>query len=182
MRKVLKSLQSKNQELIHIVFVCTANCCRSPLAEILFEKMLIDKLGSKEALGKAKLFIDSAAMSYSLMRISENSMQVLVKEEAISENRCQAHLGKLIDEVHKPDLILVMAENHLEQIKLGHPQLIPVTHRLDDFVKADLGQGGFDIDDPIGCDYSEYQKMKNIVKKDLKLLMEEMEDVGFFKK
>ena len=163
---------------IHILFVCTANCCRSPLAEILFEKMLIDKLGSYQKIAENKLYIDSAAISFSGMEISENSMHVLVKEEAVKKTRCRAHYGKLITAVENPSLILVMTQDHLDHIQNNHPKLITKSYKLDDFVKADLNETGTDIFDPIGENYSQYQKMKNIVKKDLELLMEEMIDVG----
>ena len=178
MRKVFGELKNKNKKFIHLVFICTANCCRSPLAEILFEKMLINTLGSKEALGRKGLYIDSAGISYSGMKMSENSMEVLVSEERISRERCLAHRGKLISELDNPDLLLTMAENHLQYIRVYNENLASLAYRLDDFVKTDLKQPGFDIPDPIGRSYSDYCEMKNLVKEDLILLMEEMKDVG----
>ncbi|MBN2737541.1 MAG: hypothetical protein JXR70_11210 [Spirochaetales bacterium] len=178
MKTIIEAIKAQNKNFIHIVFVCTANCCRSPLAEILFEKMLVEKLGSMDALGKKKLFIDSAATNISGLKISENSMKVLIQEEAVSPERCMAHQGKRLDEIDDADLVLVMAEEHLKRIQANFPQFASISYRLDDFVKADSGITGDDISDPIGGSYEAYQIMKNIVKNDLQLLQKEMEDVG----
>jgi protein-tyrosine-phosphatase len=85
MREFLRKLKEKqdHQMFVKIVFVCTANCCRSPLAEILFEHILIKKLGSIDQLKEKRLMIESAGTMYSGLRISPESEKILIREEGI---------------------------------------------------------------------------------------------------
>ena len=163
---------------LRIVFVCTANCCRSPLAEILFEKILINELGSLQAIREKNLIIESAATKYSGLKIAEQSAQLLINEESISENRCQHHCGRQLEEIMEPDLVLAMTNAHVFQIIDFQPDWKNKIFTLDGFVKKDLGENGKDIKDPIGGSDQEYKKMKEQVKECLYLLVDEFKESG----
>ncbi|MHA1132640.1 MAG: arsenate reductase/protein-tyrosine-phosphatase family protein [Candidatus Helarchaeota archaeon] len=40
MESILKATQERGQKTLNLLFICSGNICRSPMAEILFEKML----------------------------------------------------------------------------------------------------------------------------------------------
>lgn len=168
----------RQKKCIRILFVCTANCCRSPIAEILFEKMLINRLNSREISSTHRLLIESGATSYSGFSIAQNSAKVLIKEENISEKRCLNHTGRNLLEVDEPDLILTMTERHVRIISEHFSSLKNKTFSLDRFVKTDRGEISRDIEDPIGGNYGDYSAAKNHIKNDLTLLLAEFNAAG----
>ena len=175
----LQQLREKRESRpIRIVFICTANCCRSPIAEILFEKMLMDELGSKEVLAEKKLCIESAATSYSGLSIADKSAQILVKEEGVKASRCNAHRGRLLSEIDEPDLILTMSHSHLDDINVYFPFFQHKVFTLEQFVKADKNLPAYDVKDPIGGTDEDFRRIKNQIKANLTLLIEEFKLAG----
>jgi protein-tyrosine-phosphatase len=172
----LKKIQQKRP--VRIVFVCTANCCRSPLAEILFEKILIEHLGSPARLKKYNIVVESAGTSFSGMSMATYSAQLLIDEENVPKQRCELHCGRLITEIKEPDLILTMTEKQKHDIMSSFPLWADRVFTLDGFVQKDLKKPGIDITDPIGRPISDYRRMKEQIKRDLFLLFEEIKDTG----
>jgi protein-tyrosine-phosphatase len=172
----LKKIQSRRP--IRIVFVCTANCGRSPIAEILFEKFLINEFGSMNNMRKKNLIIESAGTLYSGLPIAPKSAKRLIAEENIPEERCSKHRGRSLDEIEEPDLLLTMESSHIPHLATYNPAWKNKAFPLDEFVKKDLGKEGRNIADPAGQSDDTYRLIKDQIKQDLILLLNEFKDTG----
>jgi protein-tyrosine-phosphatase len=179
MRSILARLKSvAERRPVRIVFLCTANCTRSPLAEMLFEKLLIDATGSLEKVHSKNIVVESAGIYPSGFSISLKSREMLVREEGILPARCDAHRGRGIAEIDEPDLVLTMSDGHVLEVLEIFPAWKEKVFSLDGFVHRDEGKDGRDIDDPTGLAPEDYHAMKEIVKADLVLLLREFRDTG----
>jgi protein-tyrosine-phosphatase len=87
-------------------------------------------------------------------------------------------LGRALDEIEEPDLILTMTRSHAEQVIDQKPLWGDRVFTLKEFVYDDVNKSGSDISDPIGGPESGYIKMKNQVKDCLNLLLEELIEIG----
>lgn len=173
-----KLKNNQSQKPIRIVFVCTANCGRSPVAEILFEKLLIDELGSINKLREKNIIVESAGTIYSGFTIARKSAKLLITEENIDMSRCLEHRGRRLDEIEEPDLLLTMTASHISQVIALMPGWKHKVFTLDEFVQKELGKDGRDIDDPAGRSEFDYRIIKNQIKKCLYLLLAEFKDAG----
>lgn len=110
--KILKGKMSKGN-VIHILFVCSGNIMRSPIAEMLFEKMIQGH--SCQSLIKS----ESGAVVYHNSRLMSETRQILLGE-GISSKRLDSFYPRHISdepELFKcADLILVMEQNHLSAL------------------------------------------------------------------
>lgn len=161
---------------VRIAFVCTANCARSPFAEIVFEKMLAEHAGSLEKGAADRLVIESAGIYDSGLPISGKTRDLLEREYGISKVRCDAHRGRGIDRIDEPDLVLAMESGHVSVILDQFPSWEKKTFLLDEFVKHDLGLRGREIIDPAGGFSEEYKSMADEIRADLALLFEELKE------
>ncbi|MBT3169731.1 MAG: protein tyrosine phosphatase [Candidatus Cloacimonetes bacterium] len=128
-----------------ILFVCTGNICRSPMAEYLAKQL-------------SQYRIKSAGFLESGNEISENS-RLILKENGIDASK---HLStqisqKIIDETW---LILTMTENHKKQLLTLSPNAIYKTFTLSEYT-------GFkgDIADPYKKDLATYRETFEAIKK-----------------
>jgi protein-tyrosine phosphatase len=132
-----------------IVFVCTGNTCRSPLAEVLCKQMLAQELGcTPERLPASGYEITSAGVAaIPGMQASEESV-VVAKEYGAD---LSGHTSRfLTDEmVLRADYVLAMTQGHLHVLNVSgmgdQPRL-----RL-------LARAGTDITDPIGGSLADYR-------------------------
>lgn len=141
-----------------IMFVCTGNTCRSPMAEYIFRDE-ITKLGYTAEV------ISSGVSTYGGKPITENSRLALEKLGIVgSENhRSQTFSGKLCESC---DLVLTMTKAHKAYIPIDVPNL----YSLDEY--ADVG----DILDPYGMSEDVYftcaLKIKDAIQKVINILIE----------
>lgn len=141
-----------------VMFVCTANICRSPIAEKLFRHML-----EKANLAYAT---DSCGLIEGGHIISLNSMQLLL-ERGISE--AQAHVSKQITPqmVSSSWLVLTMEERQREWLRESNPNAIRKIFTLNEIV----GEEG-DVADPYGSELDNYRVTFEIIEDRLKRLLE----------
>jgi protein-tyrosine-phosphatase len=135
-----------------ILFVCSGNTCRSPLAEGIAKKILSDSLPEQ---------IDISSAGTSAMEgvpASGHSIQV-AREHGIdlSDHRARLLNKSLIKE---SDLIVTMSSKHKETIGIIEPDGLDHTFLLTDFCD-DEG----DIPDPIGSDIKSYQQVFRLIEK-----------------
>lgn len=155
----------RRMSVLNILFVCTGNTCRSPIAEGLFKKMLADKLGcAPEALPKRGVVVRSAGtMGYSGAPVSNESVEVCRNRGVdVSGHTSQ---GLTVELIHPADHIYVMAAHHVDAIR----SLAPA--QAD---KAVLLDPAGDVADPLGGTLEEYERVAERIHKALEPRLDEV--------
>ena len=138
---------------MNVLFVCTGNTCRSPLAKVLLERILSEN-------GVGGVNVDSCGLSaYPGCPASENSAMI-APEFGCSLN---FHIAKQFDEDLGAwaDVIITMSGSHKAVIDRFFEKFAEKT-----FV---LGDG---ISDPYGGDLEEYRVCANQIEAELKKLVD----------
>lgn len=145
-----KEQKKRGQEKL-VVFICTANVCRSPMAEKLFEQAM-----SRSAV-KKKIRIFSAGISaMEGDRASENSIEVC-KEVGLnlSDHRSSAVTRAILENA---SVIFCMTESHraLLHMYFELPKNSPV------FLMREFIEGGTrELPDPFGQDIDIYRNCRD---------------------
>lgn len=126
---------------MNILFVCTGNTCRSPIAEALLKSRNIDGLQVRSA----GIYASDGGP------ISRNS-QLVLEQQMIPF----AHSSTSVDEtlIDWADLILTMTASHKHAIILGFPHAISKIYMYKEFVTPDDIK---DVSDPYGGDLFTYE-------------------------
>lgn len=155
-----------------IIFVCTGNTCRSPMAERLLIKMY-----REDKSFEGELEVVSAGIS-ALPGQGPNPKAVSVlKEEGIDlTDHVTTNLNREI--IDSADLILTMTSAHKERIKAMVPEggLENKLYTLKEFA----GKAESDILDPFGQPLEVYKKTRDEIKENLKLILGKLNH-SFFK-
>ncbi len=142
-----------------IVFVCTGNTCRSPMAEALMKKLLKENNISDITVFSRgiSVFENSGA--------SENSIKAIKKYDIdLSIHRAK---GLTFEEVRKTDLILTMSEEHKFAVLSAFPEYKNKAYTLYEFAFDETK----DILDPFGGSLSVYENCLNEIYKCVKKLI-----------
>ena len=134
-----------------VLFVCTANMCRSPMAEALFREIVRNE-------GEAEdWWIDSAGVSAFDGEQATNNTQVVAAERGLD---LSLHRSKFSSRevVESFSLVLVMEERHREMMTNAYPDLADRIYLLKEITG---GEG--DLHDPIGTDIVNYRAMADEV-------------------
>lgn len=146
-----------------IVFVCTGNTCRSPMAEIVFKKLLADKLGCdiKDLYDKGFDIGSGGLAAYDGMKASPNATTVVQKLGVSLEDHQSRYVD--LDLIKHSDAVLVMTKNHLAIFQdRFQDQHLPVSM---------LSFSGSDISDPFGGDEKVYSQCLSEIEENLKHLV-----------
>ncbi len=134
-----------------VLFVCTANMCRSPMAEVLFGEIVRNE-------GEAEdWWIDSAGVSAFDGEQATNNTRLVAGERGMD---LTSHRSKLTSrEVVEPfSLVLVMEERHRMMLREAFPDLSDRIYLLTEMIG-----GREDVHDPIGTDIANYRAMADEV-------------------
>ncbi|MEZ5174945.1 MAG: low molecular weight phosphatase family protein [Acidimicrobiia bacterium] len=119
-----------------ILFVCSGNICRSPLAEYL----------ARRRWPPGDWSVSSAGIAATPGTPATPAMVTAGKELGVD---LSSHAARLLAETPVPDLVLCMEHHHADSVRRMLPGLAPDRIRL-------LGTG--DIDDPYGGSLAEYRR------------------------
>jgi protein-tyrosine-phosphatase len=138
-------------EMPSVLFVCTANICRSPMAVALFKRK-IASLPDKD-----EWRVESAG-TWGLdgSGITEG-VRVVLEEKGVE---CEEHVARTVDRemLSSFDIILTMEKDHKEALKIEFPELSERIYLLSEMVGE-----RFDVRDPIGRPLSEVRKTARII-------------------
>ncbi len=118
-----------------ILFVCSANACRSPMAEGIARKLLADH-------GVANVKVDSAGLdAMEGSPATEEAIEVMkAKGVDLTSHRSKPFNAKL----GKKDMVLTMTRSQKERILARHPSLVGRVFMLEEYAK----NRPLDIPDP----------------------------------
>ena len=142
---------------MNILFVCTGNTCRSPMAEGLFKKMLAEKNIDNVTCSSAGLF----AMTGD--EVTPNSVKACERFGVdISSHRARRITSYILDETDK---FVCMTPEHASSLSMYVPSETVMV----------LGGG---IPDPYGADLETYIKTANYIKTALGLQFDDIISEG----
>ena len=154
-----------------ILFLCTGNVCRSPMAEGLFRHAVRGR-GEFRILSAGLGALDGQPPSpYSVQAMKEIGMD-------ISGQRSRALTADL---VRSADLILGMTHGHVDTVQLLYPQVAEKTFLLREFDET-LESYEKDIGDPIGSSYHVYVDCRDQIEQGIATLLKFMEQHNFMPK
>jgi protein-tyrosine phosphatase len=147
---------------MRIVFVCTGNTCRSPMAEALCKKRLADRLACTlpELPQRGYDVLSAGLAAYTGGGAAQEAIEAVATYGGeLSSHRSQP----LTEELLNADLLIGMTQVHVEVLR----ELLPdATGRV-----RLLNAGGIDLADPVGCDKPVYVDCAARIWADLDVLL-----------
>lgn len=127
-----------------VLFVCTGNTCRSPMAEAILKNKNLDNVEAKSAGIYAMTGGDSSPQT-----------QEVLKQNNIDHKHSSTAFG--VQEAAWADYILTMTKSHKEFIQAQYPEHGSKVYTLKEFV----GESALDVSDPYGGSVETYQETYN---------------------
>lgn len=129
----------------HVVFVCTANICRSPSAEY-YMRHVLEKLGQSQ-----RVTVASAGVMGLVGQPADPIASKLLRELGIDMS---GHVSRGIDpdEMRRADHILVMEKRHRAWFRENAAEVFPKVSLVREHL-----DGPLDVHDPVGATTKEYR-------------------------
>jgi protein-tyrosine-phosphatase len=128
-----------------VLFVCTANICRSPMAEALFRAMVSEQAGEWRIASAGTW----AAIGQPAARFTR---QVLAEQRISMDDHCSQAIERELMEQYA--LVLVMERGHKEALQVEFPDLAGRVYMLSEMVSRHR-----EVYDPIGGPMIDFQDM-----------------------
>src|SRR5256712_13588833 len=146
---------------MNLLFVCSGNTCRSPMAEALARK-IAERRGIKD------LNVSSAGTNaWDNVPATDEALLVGMEREIdLTGHRARKLTPAIVSE---PDLIFVMTPGHLDQGEQlrGRGKV----HVIDEYASGTANQG---ITDPYGGDLEAYRHTADILERELEKLFDRL--------
>jgi protein-tyrosine-phosphatase len=134
-----------------ILFVCTANICRSPMATGLFKIKIMDT--------QEDWVVESAGTWAVDGNPAADSSQLVVLERG---GDISTHVSRAVSHtlLRQFNLILTMEKNHKEALQIEFPDMAMRIYMLSEMIDRD-----YDIKDPIGRPINYYRQTASEIEK-----------------
>ncbi len=147
----MKRDPDRQQKTFCVLFVCSGNTCRSPMAEGILKHLLPPEYRDKIAVQSA------GTLGLWGMPASELAVEVAAEHGIdLTAHRSQGLTRTLLSQC---DLVLCMAREHEEFIRYRFPSFREQTFLLKNFDQPKKRRRKADIEDPIGRDRETYEKV-----------------------
>ena len=143
-----------------VLFVCTGNTCRSPMAETWFRHLVED--------ADLDITVHSAGTHGIDGDSASNQARLAVADEGLSLEGFRSS-GLTAGKAADADLIIGMTQSHLNQLKMLDPDLADKACTLLSLTGSDA-----DISDPFGMDTAVYKNCLKQMKPALQALLEKI--------
>lgn len=134
-----------------ILFVCTGNTCRSPMAEGIFRK----------AAAGSDFEVSSAGVAAHPGSAASPETLAVLRDQGID---LPGFRSRMVDEemLAEAEAVFCMTESHLGMLERIHPEYEEKYHLACDFVEI-KGRVGVDVPDPIGMGRSAYEMTSQVL-------------------
>lgn len=150
---------------LHLLFVCTGNTCRSPMAEGLAKHRLAQSVGCRvDQLPAHRILVHSAGTAGGFGGVSEGSVKAMKKRGIDIAKHRSSQLTQ--EEINRADKIFVMTESHRQAVL----SMAPDAEKRTSLILQDE-----DVPDPVGGPDQEYEQCAIQIERGLADRMKELE-------
>ncbi len=149
-----------------ILFVCTGNTCRSPLAQALCARLLADRLGCEPADLPGRGFIVQSAGIAAMMGAEATAEAVAVARELGADLSGHKSQPLTLDMLAQTDFLFAMTQAHL--------QILASLDLPDGPILSLLSGQGEDIADPIGASPEVYRECARQIRQHLEVRLPDL--------
>ncbi|UCE61545.1 MAG: threonylcarbamoyl-AMP synthase [Phycisphaerales bacterium] len=150
--------------VLRLLFVCTGNTCRSPMAAALAEKALAQRLGCEvRELSSKGVVVSSVGTAGGLGGAAENAQEAMATRGLDISKHVSTALS--VELVQQADYVYAMASVHRDRI-IG---LAPAARR-----RVALLLGDRDVHDPIGGSEQEYELCAQVIDEGIQAVLQEV--------
>lgn len=165
-------MKKKNNDKLEILFVCTGNTCRSPMAEGILKNMLKQNQIHDVQVSSAGTFgLQNAPASLFAIEVAH------ARKVDLSPHRSQELTREMLQ---KADLILAMSQEHLDFINRMDKEASHKAYLLKAFPRRNLAsnedqnQGVFSIKDPMGGSLDDYERSFSEIEREVRRIFSDI--------